>query len=350
MMMVPVFSYDPYTSMYLSSTIPSLKDIISNPTELLLTEHLYAGIGVLSLLPLGIKALKALYYYIRARSPSKIGQLYRPSIIPGQTSWAVITGATGGIGEAYCKLFAREGLNIVAIARSVDNLQQLKTELTTLNPSVQVKLVQVDFAQEYNYAVLQDKLKELKELDVSILVNNVGVSDCSVFHDMNTAKIFQFIHVNIYTQVYVTKILIQQLAERSKTHKTAIINISSNFGKTLVFPFYSVYSATKAFNDHFSVALGNEYPSIDILSSTPGMTKTKSKPMGYNVDDQVRETVRFLGLKKRTHGPINHYINPVYLMNFYPIVGKSLRKEMLGFYNSQLKKALLEKADLPILS
>lgn len=341
------FSYDPYS--FLGSKFPTLKEIIAEPQQLFLSEHFYAGIGILTLLPLSIKAIKSLYYYLRARSPSKIGHLYRPSVVPGQASWVVVTGATGGIGEAYCKLFAQEGLNIVAIARSPENLQQLKTQLQTLNPFIQVKLVQVDFSREYSYSIIQEKLKEVTELDVSVLVNNVGVLDCSLFHDLNTTKIYEYIHVNVYTQVYVTKVLIHQLVQRSKTHKTAIINISSNFGKSLVFPFYSVYTGTKAFTDHFSVALGAEYPSIDVLSSIPGMTKSKSKPMGYDTDDQVKKTVRFLGLKKRTHGPIDHYIGAVYLTKFYPFERKGLRKGMLAYYEAEIKKHVLKKPDLPLL-
>merc|ERR1719450_829776 len=86
-------------------------------------------------------------------------------------SWAVVTGATDGIGKAIAKQLAKRGINIVLISRSSDKLTTVAEELVTFN--VQVKTITYDFSDANNYGQIAE---EIEDLDIGILVNNVGIS------------------------------------------------------------------------------------------------------------------------------------------------------------------------------
>lgn len=89
--------------------------------------------------------------------------------------WAVVTGATDGIGKAYAFKLAKRGLNIVLISRTEAKLNAVKAEIEEKYPSVQVKVVICDYS-DFNAKLRAKVEKAVKDLDVGVLVNNVGVS------------------------------------------------------------------------------------------------------------------------------------------------------------------------------
>jgi 17beta-estradiol 17-dehydrogenase / very-long-chain 3-oxoacyl-CoA reductase len=104
----------------------------------------------------------------------------------------------------------------------------------------------------------------VKDLDISIIVNNVGTMYVGDFEAVPDDKIREMTIVNCLPVVMITKVFINKLLNRNK--KSAVINLSSAAASG-PFPYYSAYSATKIFDDYFSQSVGYELKDkIDFLS------------------------------------------------------------------------------------
>ena len=326
--------------------------IINDPIKVLTDRHLYAAIGFFSLLPIAKNALIGLFNLLRSKSLKDISRLYKPTLHAEESaSWVAVTGATGGIGKAFCQIFAKLGFNIIVISRVQEKLDELELELLSTNSTIKVKKIRIDFSKHFRKSDIQELVtNQISSLDISILVNNVAEGGCYAFNELNSHKIYSTIHTNIYPQVFLTQGLIPQFIERTKTHKTAIINISSNMGSEVFLPYFSLYSATKAFNDHFSKALAIEYPKIDILSARPGRTKTAMNPRGkVEPDVQVKAILRDLGIKTETTGTFRSYLEANYGPSMYWLTKRFIRKEVYKTYEAKYRHDLLQNADLPIV-
>jgi 17beta-estradiol 17-dehydrogenase / very-long-chain 3-oxoacyl-CoA reductase len=187
--------------------------------------------------------------------------------------WAVVTGSTDGIGKAYALELAKQGLNIVLISRSVDKLKAVAEEIESTF-HVKTKCVPVDFT---GGPEIYDSLRvQLSELEIGVLVNNVGVSHNLPHFFAEIAdeqELRTIINVNCHSVTFMSKMLLGQMVERKRG---IIINISSASG-VFPTPLLAVYSGTKAFVDFFSRALDAEYKSKGIIvqSITPGFVATK---------------------------------------------------------------------------
>ena len=100
------------------------------------------------------------------------------------TEWALITGASDGIGKSYALQLAEAGYNIKICARSVDKLEAVATEAKKLNPSIKTEVVQMDVssAQPSDYAKLFNETER-----TSIVVNNAGIMKNRLFFKMSPA-------------------------------------------------------------------------------------------------------------------------------------------------------------------
>ena len=89
--------------------------------------------------------------------------------------WAVVTGGTDGIGLGYCEELAKLGFNLCIISRSLEKLERVREDLRSLNPQIEVKIIRADFGRSLQDGFFEPIFKELDQLDVSVLVNNVGI-------------------------------------------------------------------------------------------------------------------------------------------------------------------------------
>lgn len=88
----------------------------------------------------------------------------------------MITGASDGIGKAYALELAKQGFNIALLVRNYNVSKALAEQLDKLNPGIQVKIILVDFSKSCsNEYMFNDIYEQLKDLDIGILVNNVGL-------------------------------------------------------------------------------------------------------------------------------------------------------------------------------
>eukprot|EP00112_Aurelia_sp_Birch-Aquarium-sp1_P005305 Seg160.1 transcript_id=Seg160.1/GoldUCD/mRNA.D3Y31 product="Hydroxysteroid dehydrogenase-like protein 1" protein_id=Seg160.1/GoldUCD/D3Y31 len=222
--------------------------------------------------------------------------------------WAVITGASEGIGRAYSIELAKRGMNVVLMSRSYSKLEKVATEIEK-NFNVQTKIVTVDFNDDECYGRVEE---ELEGLEVGVLVNNVGImyERLQFFLAVSPERLKQIVNLNITATILMTRMILPQMVDR---RRGAIINISS--GACLhPTPTMTAYSASKICTDFFSRALNYEYKSkgVVIQSVQPFYVSTRMtnfmKP-NFLVPDAttfVEHAVKTLPYTTRTFGYWSH--------------------------------------------
>jgi len=122
--------------------------------------------------------------------------------------WAVVTGATDGIGLAMCKEFAKKGMNIVLVSRTLSKLEDKAQEITDKFPNIEVKYLQVDFSDINEPSVRGVIAKFLEDLNVGVLVNNVGVSYPfpKYFHELTDSEVAALTTLNADSTTWMTRL------------------------------------------------------------------------------------------------------------------------------------------------
>lgn len=209
--------------------------------------------------------------------------LYKTFLRPAKNlkklgEWAVVTGATDGIGKAYAMAFAKKGLNVVLISRTESKLELVKKEIEDKKYGVQVKYIVCDYSNFDKKA--QDNIaSQIKDLDVGVLVNNVGISYRYpvYFHELNDQDVANIVEMNINSTTWMTRMLIDQMAERKRG---AIINISSG-SAMYTLPLLAQYSAAKSYIEKLTLALNSEYSKkgVTVQCQIPFYVSTKLAKM-----------------------------------------------------------------------
>ncbi|XP_053692409.1 very-long-chain 3-oxoacyl-CoA reductase-like [Sabethes cyaneus] len=177
----------------------------------------------------------------------------RQTLSESYGSWAVVTGATDGIGKSYAVHLARRGMNLVLISRNEAKLIKVAREIQN-NSGVQVKWIVADFST--GPSIYPHIWKELKFVDVGILVNNVGYTPdrLEVFDAHSDQDYLRMININILSVLLMTYMVLPHMKQ---VRRGIIINVSSN---TAYFPacYLATYSATKVFGHNLTLALQQE--------------------------------------------------------------------------------------------
>ncbi|ATE64558.1 SDR family NAD(P)-dependent oxidoreductase [Rhizorhabdus dicambivorans] len=184
-------------------------------------------------------------------------------------SKALITGASGGIGEAYAQRLARRGFDLVLVARSAGKLETIAARLRA-ETGVGIETIAADLGKVDNLARVEARLREDAAIDT--LVNNAGIAGEGPITSADPDYLSDMIDLNI---VAVTR-LATAIAPRLAANGTgAIVNLTS---VTALMPahFTSVYPATKAFVLAFSEALAAELgpKGVRVQAVLPGITRT----------------------------------------------------------------------------
>lgn len=186
-------------------------------------------------------------------------------------STALITGASAGIGEAFAHRLAKEGCDIVIVARRKERLQQMAEELSA-QYSVKVLPIAADLARAEECERVYNCVVE-NGWQVDILINNAGRGSAVPFIDTELQDQLSIIDLNCRGLIAMTHWFLPPLRERNRG---AIINV----GSTVVHfspPNMATYTASKAFDMGFTKVLAGELYSsnIDLLIVKPGTTKTE---------------------------------------------------------------------------
>ena len=191
-------------------------------------------------------------------------------MIGNKNGYALVTGASSGIGYELAKLFAKDGKNIVVVARSKDQLEALKAEMEKRH-GTNVIVLPKDLSGPKAPQEIFSEL-EKKNVNVDVLVNNAGQAVYGKFAATDWDKEAGMIQVNITTLTNLTKLFLNKMLENESGK---ILNISSVAG-LLPSPCLSVYGATKSYVLSFSEALANEVrgSGVTVTCFCPGNTKT----------------------------------------------------------------------------
>lgn len=183
---------------------------------------------------------------------------------------ALITGASGGIGMELSILFAKNGHNIILVARNIDKLEKLADELQGKFKITALPL-KYDLSIQGSSQKLFDEIKERK-IDVDFLVNNAGFGDFGALSVDKLDKYTNMLNLNVVALTELTTLFANDMKER-KFGK--IMNVAST-ASFQPLPYFSVYAATKAYVLSFSEALHFEFKKFGVTISTlcPGATKT----------------------------------------------------------------------------
>ncbi|CAH1393137.1 unnamed protein product [Nezara viridula] len=227
--------------------------------------------------------------------------------------WAVITGATDGIGKAFAFKLAEKGMDIVLISRTKTKLESVAQEIET-KYKVNTKIIEAEFTE--GFSVFQHIEKELLGLEIGVLINNVGISypypEYFLDLDKREKVFYDMIQCNIVTMLEMCQIVMPGMVERKKG---VVINISSGTGE-IPSPLLSVYSASKAFVIKFTKDLGTEYKKhgITIQCLVPGFVATKmtkirkSTWMAPSPKEYVSKALETTGIRRHTAGYIPHIL------------------------------------------
>ncbi len=183
----------------------------------------------------------------------------------------LITGATQGIGFELSKLFAKDGFNLILVARNEQRLNEIRKAFKS-DYDADVRIIAKDLSKADSAMEIFEQLK-LENIIVNILINNAGFGHFGKFTETDWDVEQRMIQLNITTLTQMTKLF---LPDMLALNQGAIMNVAST-AAFMPGPLMSVYYATKAFVFSFSQALANELKDTNITINTlcPGATDTE---------------------------------------------------------------------------
>lgn len=216
-------------------------------------------------------------------------------------SWAVVAGASQGLGAEYATQLAAHGLNVVLVARQADRLQALSEQLATAY-RVQVRVLPIDLAAS-NAAALIAELTH--DLEIGLLIYNAAYSVIGPALDQPLEQHLRELDVNTRTPLELVYRLGQDMRARRRGGLILMSSVGGSFGTAYI----ANYAATKAYLQILGEGLWDELRAegVDVLACCAGMILTPtllaSQPKRSRLDsfadmtpDQVaRETLKALG-------------------------------------------------------
>jgi len=234
---------------------------------------------------------------------------YRPDLGAryGKGSWAVITGASDGLGKAFACELADHGFNLVLLGHHKEKLEEVSNELKSKHSSLQTKIISRNFEDSHRENFAEEIASHLKDLDVSFLINNAGTSIGGPYLELSSSDIRDLVLVNCLAPALLTRAFLPLLSGRKKSAMITVSSIAADCPK----PNLLLYSASKVFVDYMSRGLIAEHKNIDFLSLRPIKlaTQLSGKQAGGEVvtpEACVKSTLRSLGYTDYTYGNWKH--------------------------------------------
>jgi short-subunit dehydrogenase len=190
--------------------------------------------------------------------------------------WAIVTGASSGIGAEFARELVRRGYPVVAVARRQDRLEALASEAATLGGRIEP--FAADLATEEGIVSVLRRTKELGE--TQLLVNNAGIAPAGDFLGSSVDEQIGAIRLNVEALVKLTHAVLQGMTRRKRG---SILNVASVVAFQ-PFPHFAVYAASKAFVLSFTEALAEETKGtgVRILALCPGNVGTEMDVFARN--------------------------------------------------------------------
>jgi len=186
--------------------------------------------------------------------------------------WALITGASSGIGTDFAKILAKEGFDVVLTARSEASLKTLSEEIEK-EYHVQTRIVLADLSEKEGPRKIHDAVKDL---DIGLFINNAGQGWFGFLRDQEIEHIENLIQLNCTSMAVLTQLFIGTMRKRGQA--SGII-ITSSMSNHFVMPICATYSSAKALVSHFGGAVSYEESrdggNVHVTVLEPGATATK---------------------------------------------------------------------------
>lgn len=205
---------------------------------------------------------------------------------------ALITGASAGLGEQFAQLFARDGHDVILVARTAARLEALASKLEQEH-KVKAHVLAADLSRPEEPQRIFNEVRS-RQLEVEFLVNNAGFGTNSPFLDLELTREAEMVEVNCTALLKLTHLFARPMRERRSGR---ILNMASTAGFQPG-PFMATYYATKAFVLSFSEALSHELngTGVTVTCHCPGATHTEFATRAGN--DKSRLFQRSGGIAK----------------------------------------------------
>lgn len=227
--------------------------------------HALAGVGLL-VVARAVAQFGAFVYAKFVRAGKDVRQYGK---------WAVVTGATDGIGRAFAEELARKGMSVLLVSRTQSKLDEAAAELRERYPGQAFDTMAIDFGAFATGGSRSDPSvevarKKLDHLEVGVLVNNVGVSYeyPEMWANIDDDRAQQLIELNINSTNWMTRCVLPGMVDRKKG---AVVSIGSGVG-TFPCPMLAGYCAAKQYVGMMTRSLAAEYahlPGLHFQCQTP---------------------------------------------------------------------------------
>ena len=234
-------------------------------------------------------------------------------------SYALVTGATGGLGKAFVYALAERGEHLLLTGRSEEKLTAFKAELAEKYPQIEVRIYAADMTNEGSRCAMMEKIAG-ENLSISLLANVAGADIQKGLTDYTQEKIAFQCRVNFEAAVSMCHFAIAHKAERLE-----IVNVSSVSG-IYPMPYFAIYSATKGALTSFSQALRAEMKkkNVAVTAILPGAMPTR---------EDIKEQIKGQGLWGKLAAKTPLSVAKASLK----AVRKNKRKVIVGFWNKVMR-------------
>jgi len=217
--------------------------------------------------------------------------------------WALVTGASAGIGKALARELAAGGTNLVLSARRRDRLDALALELSS-KYGIKAEVVVADLARP---AAPEEifQFTQAKQIEIALLVNNAGFGQYGDFYTIETDRLLQMVQVNCAAVLHLTRLYLPQMVAK-RSGDVLIVASTASFQAV---PYISTYAASKVFDLYLAEGLAEEMKpyGIRVCALCPGTTTSEfhdiaAHPAHSKGREQSAETVARNGLKALAAG------------------------------------------------
>jgi uncharacterized protein len=188
-----------------------------------------------------------------------------------QGKWALVSGASAGIGVALAQELAAGGTHLVLTARRQDRLEELARRLSK-NHSIQTQVVAADLARTEAPIEIFEFTRQ-RGLTIDLLINNAGFGQYGELTQVETQRLLDMVQVNCHAVVHLTRLFLPGMIERRRGD---VLILASTAAFQAV-PYITTYAATKAFDLFFAEGLAEEMKphGIRVCALCPGSTESE---------------------------------------------------------------------------
>ncbi len=202
--------------------------------------------------------------------------------------WALVTGASSGIGAEFARLLAGRGMHLVLASRREEPMRELAADLFTRH-GTRTEIITADLTQPSDIVRLADEI-ERKGIEIELLVNNAGFAVVADVSSTSREAVLDLISVNIAA---LTDLTYRYLPRMLECKHGGIINVASVAAFQPV-AYMGAYAASKSYVLHFSEALWAEARDhgVTVIALCPGATKTRFFEVAVRRDGSRRRPLR----------------------------------------------------------